>query len=92
MVISSVDLPEPEGPTSPTASPRPTASEMPFRTCTRAGPRPRLRSTASSVMAASVAAAPVLRASVPGLSVMGARPMLRGSGGPGRGVRHDTNQ
>ncbi len=39
ITISSVDLPEPDGPTRPTASPRPTASEIPRRTWTRAGPR-----------------------------------------------------
>ena len=44
IVISSVDLPEPDGPTRPTASPRATVSDIPFRICTRAAPRPRLRS------------------------------------------------
>ena len=43
--ISSVDLPEPDGPTMPVASPRATSSVTPFRIWTRAAPRPRLRST-----------------------------------------------
>src|SRR5215218_4238749 len=53
MVISRVDLPEPDGPTRPTASPRPIDREIAFRMCTRAAPRPRLRSTSSSAMALS---------------------------------------
>src|SRR3954454_22552727 len=51
MVMSSVDLPEPDGPTRPTASPRAMVSEIPFRIWTRAAPRPRLKSTFSSAMA-----------------------------------------
>src|SRR3954468_16972511 len=54
MVMSSVDLPEPDGPTRPTASPRAMVSEIPFRIWTRAAPRPRLKSTFSSAMALSV--------------------------------------
>ena len=53
MVMSRVDLPEPEGPTRPTASPLPTLREMPLRICTRAAPRPRLKSTSCSAMALS---------------------------------------
>ncbi len=64
MVISRVDLPEPEGPTRPTASPGATLSEIPLRMWTRAAPRPRLRSTPSSAIAGPVA-----------LSVMGEKPI-----------------
>ena len=39
MTISSVDLPEPDGPTRPTASPRPIFRVMSLRMCTRAAPR-----------------------------------------------------
>ena len=53
MIMRSVDLPEPDGPTMPTASPRPTSRETLLRICTRAAPRPRLRSTFCSAMALS---------------------------------------
>src|SRR5258708_58939 len=51
ITISSVDLPEPDGPTRPTASPWPILSAMSLRICTRAAPRPSERLTPKSVMA-----------------------------------------
>src|ERR1700678_4623447 len=45
MIIKSVDLPEPEAPIMPTASPLPIVRATSRKICTRAAPRPRLRST-----------------------------------------------
>ena len=45
MIMSNVDLPEPEAPTMPTASPLPIVRSTSRKICTRAAPRPRLRST-----------------------------------------------
>ena len=49
--ISRVDLPEPDGPTRPTASPLPICRSMSLRICTRAGPRPSERLTPESRIA-----------------------------------------
>src|ERR1700758_49874 len=51
MTISRVDLPEPDGPTRPTASPRPILSVMSLRMCTRAAPLPSERLTPASATA-----------------------------------------
>src|SRR5262245_50980388 len=51
ITISSVDLPEPEGPTMPTASPRPILRSMSLRMWTRAAPRPSDRLTPASAIA-----------------------------------------
>src|SRR5262245_40385452 len=40
ITISSVDLPDPDGPSRPTAWPRPIFRSMSLRICTRAAPRP----------------------------------------------------
>ena len=45
MTISSVDLPDPDGPTRPIASPRPISRVMSLRMWTRAAPRPSERLT-----------------------------------------------
>ena len=45
MIIKRVDFPEPEAPTTPTASPLAMVRSTPRRIWTRAAPRPRLRST-----------------------------------------------
>ena len=58
MTISSVDLPEPEGPTIPIASPRPIFRSMSFRICTRAAPRPSERLTPASAIAGGPLAQP----------------------------------
>src|SRR5205085_2104769 len=49
--MSSVDLPEPDGPTRPTASPAPIFTPMSLRICTRAAPRPSERLTPESEIA-----------------------------------------
>src|SRR4051812_15444692 len=49
--ISRVDLPEPDGPMSPTASPAPICRSMSLRIWTRAGPRPSERLTPVSRIA-----------------------------------------
>src|SRR5262249_58999360 len=51
MTISRVDFPEPDGPTMPTASPRPILRAMSLRMCTRAAPRPSDRLTLASAIA-----------------------------------------
>src|ERR1700756_4353105 len=51
ITISRVDLPEPDGPTSPTASPRAICRSMSLRIWTRAAPRPRARLMPVSAMA-----------------------------------------
>ena len=51
IVISSVDLPEPEGPTSPVASPPASDKETPLRIWTRAAARPKLRWTSCNSIA-----------------------------------------
>ncbi len=51
MTMSSVDLPEPEGPTSPTDWPWAMVSDSPFRMWTRDAPRPSDSSTLSTTMA-----------------------------------------
>ncbi len=51
--INRLDLPEPDGPTRPTASPRPIFSDTPLRIWTRAAPLPRESSTLSRRMAGS---------------------------------------
>src|SRR5262245_21846551 len=51
ITISSVDLPEPDGPTMPTASPRPILRSMSLRIWTRAAPRPSDRLTPASAIA-----------------------------------------
>src|SRR4051795_7195837 len=51
ITISSVDLPEPDGPTRPTASPAPICRPTSFRMCTRAAPCPSDRSTPASDIA-----------------------------------------
>ena len=43
--MSSVDLPDPDGPSRPTASPRPIFRSMSLRICTRAAPPPSERLT-----------------------------------------------
>ncbi len=53
IAMSKVDLPEPDGPVSPTASPRAMVKETFFRIWTRAAPRPRLKSMSSNMIAAS---------------------------------------
>src|ERR1700720_1621266 len=53
MTISKVDLPEPDGPTSPTASPRPICRSMPLRIWTRAAPRPSARLMPANAMASA---------------------------------------
>ncbi len=50
--ISNVDLPEPEGPTRPTASPFRTSRLTPLRIWTSDAPRPRLNCTSRSATAA----------------------------------------
>src|SRR5215211_3950717 len=60
MTISSVDLPEPDGPTIPIASPRPILRSMPLRMWTRAAPRPSDRLTPASATAAPFARPEVL--------------------------------
>src|SRR5262249_16040816 len=52
ITINSVDLPEPDGPSRPTASPRPILRSMFLRIWTRALPRPRARLTPASATAA----------------------------------------
>ena len=52
ITISSVDLPEPDGPSSATASPRPILRSMSRRMWTRAAPPPSDRLTPRSAMAA----------------------------------------
>ncbi len=47
--MSSVDLPDPDGPTSPTVSPRAIRNDSPLRMWTLAAPRPRLRCTSSQL-------------------------------------------
>lgn len=54
MIIKSVDFPEPEGPVRPIAAPRFIVSEICFKMCTRAAPRPRLRSTFCKMIASSI--------------------------------------
>ncbi len=65
MIMSSVDLPEPDGPTIPTASPlaivRPTSRNI----CTRAAPRPRLRSTPRIATAGRLIVSEILKAGPP---------------------------
>ncbi len=65
MIMSSVDLPEPDGPTTPTASPlaivRPTSRNI----CTRAAPRPRLRSTPRIATAGRLIVSEILKAGPP---------------------------
>ena len=56
IVISKVDLPEPEGPTSPTASPRAISRLILRRIWTRAAPRPKLKSKSRSSIAGSAIA------------------------------------
>src|SRR5215467_4091516 len=51
MTISRVDFPEPDGPTMPTASPRPILRSMSLRMWTRAAPRPSDRLTPASAIA-----------------------------------------
>src|SRR5690348_1283989 len=51
ITISSVDLPEPDGPTKPTASPAPICRPTSFRMCTRAAPCPSDRLTPASEIA-----------------------------------------
>src|SRR5271165_1688731 len=53
MIMSSVDLPEPEAPTMPTASPFAIVRLTSRNICTRAAPRPRLRSTPRMATAGS---------------------------------------
>ena len=53
IVISSVDLPDPDGPTSPTASPRAIVRLMLRRIWTRAAPRPKLKSRSRNSIAGS---------------------------------------
>src|SRR6185295_15917565 len=53
--ISRVDLPEPDGPTRPTASPVPICRPMSLRICTRAAPRPSDRLTPDSTIAGDAA-------------------------------------
>src|SRR3954453_10035753 len=57
ITIKSVDLPDPDGPTRPTASPRPIFSVMSLRMCTRAAPAPSERLTPDSVTAGRTAGA-----------------------------------
>src|SRR5436305_12965263 len=57
MVINSVDLPEPDGPTSPTVSPRAMDRLTPRKICTRAAPEPRLKSTPRNSTAGAPATA-----------------------------------
>src|SRR5690349_2803365 len=51
MTISKVDLPEPDGPTRPIASPLPICRSISLRICTRAAPCPSERLTPASAMA-----------------------------------------
>src|SRR5262245_18676471 len=51
ITISRVDFPDPDGPTMPTASPRPILRPMSLRICTRAAPRPSDRLTPASAIA-----------------------------------------
>src|SRR5271157_4394914 len=51
ITIKSVDLPEPEGPSRATASPRPIWRSMSLSICTRAAPRPSERLTPSMLTA-----------------------------------------
>src|SRR5262249_6613644 len=55
ITMSSVDLPEPEGPTMPIASPWPILRSMSLRICTRAAPRPSDRLTPVSAIAGASA-------------------------------------
>ena len=48
ITISSVDLPEPDGPTMPVASPRAMSRLMPFSTCTEEAPSPSVSDTSLS--------------------------------------------
>src|SRR3569832_1653283 len=54
MTISNVDLHEPDGPTSPTASPVPICRSMSLRICTRAAPCPSERLTPARAIAGVV--------------------------------------
>ena len=54
MTISSVDLPEPDGPTMPVASPLATSRLTPFSTCTNEAPSPSVSDTSFSAMTGSV--------------------------------------
>ena len=58
ITMSSVDLPEPEGPRRPTASPRPILRAMSRRMWTRAAPRPSDRLTPPSTMASPAKGCP----------------------------------
>src|SRR5919198_2675956 len=51
MTIRRVDFPDPDGPTMPTASPRPILRSMSLRIWTRAAPRPSDRLTPASAIA-----------------------------------------
>ena len=81
MVISSVDLPEPDGPTRPTASPRSTAERDALQDVHPRGARPRLRSTSCSSIALTIPLSdPISRACQP-------RKLLPGPAGYGGGLR-----
>ena len=54
ITISSVDLPEPDGPTMPVASPRATSRLTPFSTCTSEAPSPSVSDTSFNAMTGSV--------------------------------------
>src|SRR5665647_2908289 len=58
ITISSVDLPEPDGPTRPIASPLPIFRSMSLRIWTRAGPCPSERLTPASLIAGCAMAGP----------------------------------
>ncbi len=62
MIMSSVDLPEPDAPTMPTASPCAIVRLTSRRICTRAAPRPRLRSTPRIATAGRVIVSGILKA------------------------------
>src|SRR5690242_20426581 len=58
ITISSVDLPDPDGPSRPTAWPRPIFRSMSLRICTRAAPRPSERLTPLSATASPAKGSP----------------------------------
>src|SRR5205823_3401463 len=80
MTISKVDLPEPDGPTRPMASPRPILSSMSLRICTRAAPRPSDRLTPVSAIASPARSNPevscMLRCSWLGCGLLNRRTMV----------------
>ena len=83
ITISRVDLPEPDGPTMPIASPRPILRAMSLRICTRAAPRPSERLTPVSAIAAPLPQRGVVHAVPAPAPVVIRRPAHMGTGPAG---------